>query len=263
MNRHGFALLAVLWVLTALTAVVGAGVLVARLGSETTRNRVLLARAEWARDACGEILAARFVRAPTIRELAPIDLGRGIWCRASLEDPSAKVNLNTVEADALGHLFTSLGVPRELADSVIVHRKQGAIYDLRQIPGLDSVAIERLTPFVTTRGTGVINVNAAPPRVLRLLPGMTEESVAILMARRSTRPLDNADELAGTLSRSSRAEFLSSYAEFARTSVFAPPQLIATLEGGVRGAPNALVARATLTVVPVPGRLAVIRRESE
>ena len=49
MNRRGFALLAVLWVITALTALTGAGMLVARLGSETTRNRVLFARAEWAR----------------------------------------------------------------------------------------------------------------------------------------------------------------------------------------------------------------------
>jgi len=60
MNRRGFALLAVLWVLTALTALTGAGLLVARLGSETTRNRSLLARAEWAREACGEILWIKF-----------------------------------------------------------------------------------------------------------------------------------------------------------------------------------------------------------
>ena len=45
MNRRGFALLAVLWVVTALTALTGAGMLAARLGSETTRNRILLTRA--------------------------------------------------------------------------------------------------------------------------------------------------------------------------------------------------------------------------
>ncbi|HJS43589.1 MAG TPA: hypothetical protein VJ755_08965 [Gemmatimonadales bacterium] len=263
MNRRGFALLAVLWVVTALTAVTGAGVLVARIGSETTRNRILLARAEWARDACGEILAARFAVTPTIQELAPVDLGRGTWCRAWLEDPAAKVNLNTVDREALVQLFTSVGVQSNLADSVIMRRKQAPIYDLRQIHGLDSGAIDRLSPFVTTRGAGVINVNAAPPQVLRLLPGMTEESVVIVMSRRSTRVLSNADELAGALSQPSRAVFLSSYAEFVRAAVFAPPQLIATLEGGVRGPPYFLVARTTLTVVPVPGRLAVIRRESE
>jgi type II secretory pathway component PulK len=262
MNARGFALLAVLWVITALTAVTGAGLLVVRLGSETTRNRVLLARAEWARDACGEILTARFGARPTIRELAPIDLGRGTWCRAWLEDPTARVNLNTVDQDALARLFAAVGVQRTVVDSVLIRRRQGPIYDLRAISGIDSSAIDHLIPFVTTRGTGVINVNAAPGQVLRLLPGMTEESVVILISHRSSRPLQSADELAGALSRSSRAVFLSSYGEFVRTAVFSPPQLIATLEGGVRGTP-ALTARATLTVVPVPGHLAVIRRESE
>ena len=65
----------------------------------------------------------------------------------------------------------------------------------------------------------------------------------------------------GGLTASARARFLGSYAEFVRGTAFAPSQLIGTLEGGVRG--THLVARATLTMVPVPGRLAVIRRETE
>jgi type II secretory pathway component PulK len=261
MNKSGFALLAVLWVITALTALTGAGLLVARVGSQTTRNRILLARAEWAREACGEILQARFAANPTVRTVDPIDLGRGTWCRAALEDPAAKLNLNTADRDALQRLFQAVRVSPMLADSIVVRRQKGAIYDLRQVPGFDSVSIARVVPFATTRGTGEINVNAAPPEVLRLLPGMTEEAVVVLTSRRSTRPLQNADELAGALSRSSRSLLLGSYAEFVRAAVFAPPQLIATLEGGVQG--TALVARATLTVVPVPGRLAVIRRETE
>lgn len=263
MNRRGFALLAVLWVVTALTAITGAGLLVARLGSETTRNRILLARAEWARDACGEILAARLAATPTIREVAPVDLGRGTWCRASLEDPAAKLDLNSADVATLTQLFAATGLPQGMANAVVVRRSRGTIYDLRQIPGFDSLVIDRLSPFVTTRGMGVVNVNAAPRQVLRLLPGMTDESVTILLSRRSMRPPQNADELAGALSESSRAVLLRGYAEFVRKTVFAPPQLIATLEGGVRGPPEALVARATLTVVPVQGRLAVIRRESE
>jgi hypothetical protein len=43
--------------------------------------------------------------------------------------------------------------------------------------------------------------------------------------------------------------------------VFAPPQLVAVVAGGVRGTP--LVARVTLTIVPLIGKLAVIRRETE
>ena len=261
MTTRGFALLAVLWVITALTALTGAGVLVARLGSETTRNRVLLARAEWARDACGEILLARFAGDPTIRALASVDLGRGTWCRASLQDPAAGLNLNTADRETLVQLFTAVGVPQALAESVTILRTQGALYDMRQVPGVDSIMAACLMPFVTVRGTGVVNVNAARPEVLRTLPGMTEEAVFLLTSRRGLRPLHNADELAGLLSRSSRIVFLNSYAEFVRAGVFDPPQLIATVEGGIRG--TSIVARATLTTVPVPGRLAVIRRETE
>jgi len=261
MNRHGFALLAVLWVLTALTALTGAGLLVARLGSETTRNRILLARAEWAREACGEILSARFAVDPSVRALDPIDLGRGTWCRASLDDPAGRLNLNTADRAALVQLFTAVGVPPVLAESVVVQRTRGTLYDVTQVPGLDSTVAARLNAFVTVRGTGVINVNAAPPEVVRTLPGMTEEGVFLLTSRRTLRPIRSADELAGLLSRSSRTVFLGNYAEFVRAAVFDPPQLVATIEGGVRGTP--IVARATLTTVPVPGRLAVIRRESE
>jgi type II secretory pathway component PulK len=261
MKRNGFALLAVLWVITAMTALTGAGVLVARLGSETTRNRVLLARAEWAREACGEILQARWAATRSVRKLEPIDLGRGTWCRASLDDPAAKLNLNTADRDELALLLAGLRAPTALADSVIALRRQGAIYDVRQVPGCDSVLAARLAAFVTTRGIGVINVNAAAAEVLRGLPGITEEAVVLLLSRRASRPLQSADELAGALSRSSRSILLTSYAEFVRGAVFAPPQLIASVEGGVGGTP--IVARATLTLVPVPDRLAVIRRETE
>lgn len=260
MNRRGFALLAVLWLITALSALGAAGLLVARLGSATTRNRVLLARAEWAREACGEILQARFATDASMRAVSPVELGRGTWCRASIDDPSAKLELNAAHYDELVQLFNALRVEPKLADSVIAFRRQGTIYDARQVPGIDSVMAGRLSPYVTTRGTGVVNVNTASLEVLRTLPGIAEEAAFIVMTRR-TRPLRSADELAGVLPPSARAVFLDNYAEFVRAAVFAPPQLVVTVEGGVGGTP--IVARATLTVVPVPGRLAVIRRETE
>jgi type II secretory pathway component PulK len=158
-------------------------------------------------------------------------------------------------------LFKAVGVQPTLAESVVVIRARGSLYDLRQVPGVDSAVAARLTPFVTVRGTGVVNVNAAPPEVLRTLPGITEEGVFLLTSRRTMRPVHSADELAGLLSRSARAVFLNSYAEFVRAAAFSPPQLIAVVEGGVRGTP--ILARAVLTTVGVPGRLAVIRRETE
>src|SRR6266540_5776489 len=72
-QREGFALLAVLWVLTALTVLAGAALAVARTGSQATRNRILLARAEWAREACGEILLGRYAQDAAVRSLDTVD----------------------------------------------------------------------------------------------------------------------------------------------------------------------------------------------
>src|SRR5207249_7725585 len=112
-------------------------------------------------------------------------------------------------------------------DSILAVRKRGTIDDLAQI-GIDSALAARLVPFVTTHGTGVINVNAAPRAVLDLLPGMTEEAIEVVLARRSTgRPLEGVDALAVLLSKTGRATLYGEYAEFVHQATFAPTQLIA------------------------------------
>src|SRR6266545_1341201 len=292
-ERHtgGFALLAVLWVLTALTVLTGVALAVARTGSQTTRNRILLARAGWTREACVEILrssppdplsASR--RGGTPVTVGPIDLGRGTWCAARLEDPAAKLNVHLADRDALVAVLAAVS-PRQSVDSLVdalldwrdpdnVARPNGIeaqenrngpladVAELRYVRGFDSSVVARLTGFLTTRGTGAINVNAAPRGVVATLPGISEEAIHVLLGRRmSGRPVQSADELASLLSKSARSGLLAQYPEFVRAATFAPPQLIAVVEGGVEGTP--IVARATLTLVPVPGRLAVIRRETE
>ena len=284
MSRRGFALLAVLWTLTAVTVLTGAAITVARLGSLTTRNRVLLRRAAWAREACAEILQARYAQDPAIRRLDSVDLGRGTWCTVTLDDPSTKLNLNVADRPGLVTVLQPLVRRRAAVDSLVdalldwrdpdsVSRPFGDessgnrngpladVWELRDVRGFTDSLVASLLPLLTTRGLGTINVNAAPPEVLTTLPGMTEEAVRVLLMHRGAAPLRNADEMVGLLSPSARATLLASYPEFARTAVFAPPQLVATVIGGVRG--TTLKARATLTLVPVTSRLAVIRREAE
>jgi hypothetical protein len=125
---------------------------------------------------------------------------------------------------------------------------------------VDSALATQLARFVTTRGTGAIEVNAAPREVLATLPGMTEEKIQVILLHRE-RPLRNADELLALLSTQSRAVLVAAYPDFVRRAAFAPSQLVARVEGGVRG--TALRSRATITCVPAPGRLAVVRRETE
>jgi general secretion pathway protein K len=284
MTRRGFALLAVLWTLTAITAVMAATLAAGRLGSWTTRNRVLLARAAWAREACVEILQARYAQDASLRRLDTVDLGRGTWCAASLEDPSSKLNINLADRAALATVTQAVvrrpseldslvdalldwrdpdTIPRPFGEESSRNRNGplADLWELRSVRGFTATVVTSLAPFLTTRGTGVINVNAAPREVLLALPGITEEAVQLLVKRRGTSPIPNADALAGLLSPGSRAVLLASYPEFVRAAVFSAPQLVALVAGGVRG--TSLVARMTLTAVPVAGRLAVIRRETE
>jgi type II secretory pathway component PulK len=284
MSRRGFTLLAVLWTLTAITMLTSAAMAVARLGSTTTRNRVLLTRAAWAREACGEILQARYAQDPSVRRLDSMDLGRNTWCTATLEDPTMKLNLDLADRAALVTVFQAVvrrsGAVDSLVDALLDWRdpdqlprpfgdessgnRNGPladVWELRYVRGFTDPLVARLIPFLTTRGTGAINVNAAPPEVLATLPGMTEETVRMLMMHRVEMLLPNADALAGLLSSSARRALLASYPEFVRSAVFTAPQLVGTVTGGVRGTP--LVARVTLTMVPAAARLAVIRRETE
>jgi len=268
MTQRGFALLAVLWTLTAITAVAGAALAAVRLGEATTRNRVLLARAAWARESCIEILQARYAQDASLRGLDTVDLGRGTWCAASLEDPSSKLNINLADRAALATVMHAVVRHQSAVDSLVAAlldwRRGGVLADLwelRSVRGFTDTVVTSLAPFLTTRGTGVINVNTAPREVLSVLPGMTEEAVAVIMMRRASGRIPNAYALVGWLSPGSRAVFLASYPEFVRTAVFSAPELVGVVAGGARGTP--LVARVTLTTVPVAGRLAVIRRETE
>ncbi len=279
-------MLAVLWALAALSVLGGVALAVARTGSQTTRNRILLARAEWAREACVDILLARYAQNPRVRDLDSIDLGRGTWCRATLEDPAAKLNLNLAVREQLAAVLTvvsrrPVGAVDSLADALLDYRdpdtisrpfgaetpanRNGSLADvaeLRYVRGFDDSLVGYLGLFLTTRGTGVINVNAAPPEVLAALPGMTQEAILVVLGcRASGQPIQNADQLVARLSKSARSVLLADYPEFVRAATFAPGQLVARVEGGVREKP--IVARATLTLVPLPDRLAVIRRETE
>ncbi|MGH7530061.1 MAG: hypothetical protein ACREMN_06730, partial [Gemmatimonadales bacterium] len=66
------------------------------------------------------------------------------------------------------------------------------------------------------------------------------------------------DELAGSLSPPSRAALLARYADLARLTTFAPQQLIVAATGWVDGErPRSTIE---LVVVPLPERLAVVRR---
>lgn len=258
----GFALLAVLWVVVALAAVVAAGMAATQLGARTTRNRLLLARGRWATEACLAIAQARWAdhRLP---DTASVDLGRGTRCASQLEDPTAKLNVNTADPDVLGRLARQVLTP-PAADSFLIavsrRRRAGpfaSIEELRDVPGFAAA----LLPLLTVDGPGSVNAASASLLVLAALPGVTPEAVERLVSRRlAGRPLAGLDELAAELSPPARAEVFARYPDLARTLTFTAPQLVLTARGWVDGPEPTLRATIELLVVPLPDRLAVIRR---
>lgn len=283
MNRRGVALIAVLWVVTALASLAGVTLALVRTGARTTRNRALLARAGWAREACAEILLARYT---VERGLVPLDtteLGRGTWCLAGIADPTASVNVNFASSDALLHILRR----SELVDAVLDWRdaddmprpsgaeaewyrergralpRNGPIVDLRElglVRGFDDSVLARVSPKLTVEGDGRINPAIAPAEVIATLPGidgMAAEAFARLDAGARPRSIDGWLAMAP---ESSRRSMLGEYRALMSATTFAPGALIATAEGGVRGTPIVAVLR--LTLVPVAERVAVIRREA-
>jgi type II secretory pathway component PulK len=116
-RERGFALLAVLWVIVALTALTGAGVLGARIAGAVTTNRIALARARWAAEGCVAVALARLdsiTRAAEPLDPAPGDtlhFASGARCWTAALDPGARpdndtdrVNLNAAPAEVLARL---------------------------------------------------------------------------------------------------------------------------------------------------------------
>lgn len=249
-ESRGFALLTVLWLITALSALVGLSLTATRLGQRTTLNRVLLARGRWAAEACLAITHKRWTEGQ-IEHGDTIDLGRGTRCTWRVADPTARINVNTADAEVLRRVL-----PDSLVEAILQRRLAQpfeSVAELAALPGFTPEA----SALLTVDGPGSVNLNAAPPAVLAALPGITAEAVGM------GRPMRSLDELAGELSVPARATLLERYADLARIAVFAPPQLVVTAQGWVGewgvGA-GALRSTIELVVVPLPDRLATIRR---
>jgi DNA uptake protein ComE-like DNA-binding protein len=260
-RRRGFALLAVLWLLAALSGVAALSVGAVRVGHRATVNRVALARGRWAAEACLAVAQARWPER-RLADTATMELGRGTTCRWLLDDPTARLNLNTAEVEVLEQLATATGQVSAALIQAILERRATApflsVEELRQL-GADS----SLLAYFTVDGPGTVNLNSASAPVLSALPGMTAEAVARVIYRRSVgRPVTTLDDLAGDLSAAGSDALLARYADLARVAAFTPPQLVLTARGwvGPAGGPEGLHATIELLVVPLPQRLATIRR---
>jgi general secretion pathway protein K len=167
----------------------------------------------------------------------PVDLG-DVHYQVTLRDASAALNVNRATEDELRRLLGGLRVDHgradEIAQSVMdwrdpddLPRPRGAEMDyylrrespvlprngpfeslaeLIHVRGMTPEILDRVTPYLTLVGTGRVNLNVAEPVVLATLPGMTDETIGVILRHRQQgRRIGNLLELADQLSPGARA----------------------------------------------------------
>jgi general secretion pathway protein K len=288
-DRRGFALIAAIWLMVALSALGLEVALLARTRRLSAANAVEGERARAAAEAGLEHARARLthrladapdpaVDAPSARDpwrafdrelpdTIALDDARYL---VRLDDASSRVSLNVASEAQLRRLFAALridaGTAHQLAQSIAdwrdaddVVRVRGAeqaaylaaglptlprnaplvtVEELRDAYGMTHAIFTAVSPHVTVRGSGQVNVNTAGRAVLLSLPGVGEETAAAALRLRAAGvAISSLEQLAAALTPGARNELLDAAAELLPMVTFETRELEVTSEGWVAGSP--------------------------
>ena len=224
-GRRGFIVVAVLWILAALSALVliyltyvtNAAVVVAVSTDRIQTEALVTAGVELAALQIVGVTEAARPSSGTFN--ARVGAGRVF---VTFRSEAARVDLNLAPKSLLSGLIAGLGVnpsdaasyadrilawrsPTQLGDDdpeISFYRTSGVPYAPRHAPfpapeelwlvrGIPPEVIERVLPFVTVfSNLASINVRDAAPQVLAALPGMTSEKLQLVMSQRGNPALD-------------------------------------------------------------------------
>jgi type II secretory pathway component PulK len=281
-SRRGFALPLALWFVVGMATVTALALDTARLGHAAARNRMLLQRAAWARDACIDLLLLHYDASMPLAGVDSTDLGRATWCSVEVSDPATRVNLNIASEALLRRLLPSDSISDAVLDwrdADHVTRPVGAeadwytaagrppprngplqdVAELQLVRGMETADGDSLEAVLTVDGDGRLNAAGAPVAQLAAVLGVDPPDLASLEAARLAgwRPSSVVD-LIGRLRKEQQELLAPLIPEMEAALVFEPVQLIVEARGRIGG--SALEARARLVAVPLPDRLAVVRR---
>ncbi|HEU6453728.1 MAG TPA: hypothetical protein VFT57_20090 [Gemmatimonadaceae bacterium] len=194
----------------------------------------------------------------------------------ALHDPAAKLHLNYASEAELRRLFGALRIDFGRADRLAqaicdwrdaddLRRARGAeredyvrdgavvtpsntlfqrVEELRHLMGMTPALYRLVSDHLTVHGTGQVNLNTADRPVLLSLPGMTEQTVAVVLRRRASgRPVRSLEDLASDLPPGPRETFQAEIASLLPRATFETRELVAASDGWVDGSP--VRARAT------------------
>jgi general secretion pathway protein K len=224
-NARGFIVVAVLWILAALSALVliyltyvtNTAVVVAASSDRVQVDALVTAGVELA---AYQLTAVKQDARPTSGTFdARIGTAR---VAVTFRSEAARIDLNSASRDLLAGLIAGAGVDpvvaagyadhilawrasTELADSDpenSFYRTSGVTYIPRHAPfpateelwlvrGIPPLVVERMLPFVTVfSNLASINILDAAPQVVAALPGMTPENLQEVLAQRADPALD-------------------------------------------------------------------------
>jgi general secretion pathway protein K len=207
-RTRGFILIAVLWVLIALSVMAGGMTGDARVDVALARNHQTVAQAEALADAgiyrgIVELLQTSPERPVRIDGSAYAFTLGGTDIRFAIQDEGGLVDLNMANEELIGSLLVYQGLAEDAVATLVsaiadyrdpdsVRRAGDAgdgpfdsVEELHQVPGMTTELYDRIAPLLTVHsGLRGIDPEIAPFQVLAALPGMGTAEAKRLMAGR-------------------------------------------------------------------------------
>lgn len=239
-GQDGFIVVAVLWILGALAILAAVYALYVNQTAAAFVDQNDRVQAEELALAGVELVVYQLTATPRAQASHGsfgFRLG-GADVAVNFRSENARIDLNAAPKELLAGLFFALGAGREdadnLADRIIVwrtpptpgttdaeallYRSAGKNYAPRRGPfqhvnelglvlGLPSSLFDRALSYLTVySGLAEVNVRDAAPEVLAALPGMTPESLHVLLAQSEDAPLDVLRARLGSATRYATVE---------------------------------------------------------
>jgi general secretion pathway protein K len=225
-REKGFVLVAVLWILAALTALASSYstyVANSAIASKVKDDRL---EAEAAITSSLELTAYNLISSPEEARPKSGELSFRLSSAdvtAHFISESARADINAAPKDLLAGLFRQIGVDSNRADfyteriiawrqkwtdasqdlEPMAYKSEGLSYSPREGPfqsvmelslvrGIPSEVVEKIVPLMTVyNGSEFVDPFLAPPEIIASLPGMTPQSTSEVLAQRTLDPTNN------------------------------------------------------------------------
>ncbi|MEP6999046.1 MAG: hypothetical protein ABI969_01115 [bacterium] len=269
-RRRGFALMAAMWLVVLLGVCAWQLSLSSRARRLAAANALELIAARAAADAGLE--TGRAVLTDTLFDgrIADTLVMESERATVSYYDPASRLHLNRASVEDLRRFLAALPMdadgadrlaqriadwrdaddqarPRgaERADYVRTGARRlpsntafGTLDELLSVDGMSPTLLARIAPFVTLVGVGQVNVNVAPPEVLRALPAFGDEAIgAVMRLRQQHRAIHSINELTNQLSRSAADAIALATTELDQRLTFETREYLVESTGWVDGSP--------------------------